>query len=44
MIVGTFSKSFASVGGFVAGEEEVIHYLRHHGRPFMFSGAVPPAS
>ncbi len=44
VIVGTFSKSFASVGGFVAAEEEVIHYLRHHGRPFMFSAALPPAS
>ena len=44
IIAGTFSKSFASVGGFVAAEEDVIHYLRHHGRPFMFSAALPPAS
>ena len=44
IIVGTFSKSFASVGGFVAADEEVIHFLRHHGRTFMFSAALPPAS
>ena len=44
IIVGTFSKSFASVGGFVAASEELIHYLRHHSRPFMFSAALPPAS
>jgi 8-amino-7-oxononanoate synthase len=33
LIVGTFSKSFASLGGFVAGTEEVIHYIKHHARP-----------
>lgn len=44
IIAGTFSKSFASVGGFVAADENVVHYLRHHGRPFMFSAALPPAS
>jgi len=44
LIAGTFSKSFASVGGFVAGSEEVIHYLKHFSRPFMFSAALPPAS
>jgi 8-amino-7-oxononanoate synthase len=44
VIVGTFSKSFASVGGYVAGSEEVIHYIRHHSRPFMFSAALPPAA
>jgi 8-amino-7-oxononanoate synthase len=44
VIVGTFSKSFASVGGYVAASEEVIHYVRHHSRPFMFSAALPPAS
>jgi len=40
----TFSKSFASVGGAVAGPEEVVDYLRHHSRSQMFSAAAPPAS
>ncbi len=44
IVVGTFSKSFASVGGYVAASEEIIHYIRHHSRPFMFSAALPPAS
>lgn len=44
IIVGTFSKSFASVGGFVAASEPVIHYLKHTSRPFVFSAALPPAS
>jgi 7-keto-8-aminopelargonate synthetase-like enzyme len=44
IIVGTFSKSFASVGGYVAASEEIIHYIRHNSRPFMFSAALPPAS
>jgi len=41
---GTFSKSLASVGGFVAASESVIHYLRHHSRPLMFTASLPPAS
>ena len=44
LIVGTFSKSLASVGGFVAGSERVINYLRHHSRPFIFTAALPPAN
>jgi 8-amino-7-oxononanoate synthase len=44
IIVGTFSKSFASIGGFVAADEEVIEYLRHNARSYMFSAALPPAS
>ena len=44
LIIGTFSKSFASIGGFVAGPEYVIHYLRHHARSLMFSASMPPAS
>lgn len=44
VIAGTFSKSFASVGGFVAGSRQVVHYLKHHSRPFVFSAALPPAS
>ena len=44
IIFGTFSKSLASVGGFVAGERPVIEYLRHKVRTFIFSAALPPAS
>jgi 8-amino-7-oxononanoate synthase len=42
LIMGTFSKSFASIGGFVASESDVIHYLKHHARALMFSAAMPP--
>jgi len=44
IITGTFSKSLASIGGFVAADEPVIHYLRHHSRPLIFSASLPPAS
>jgi len=44
VIVGTFSKSLASIGGFIAGSESVIHYLKHHSRPLIFSAALPPAN
>ena len=44
LIVGTFSKSLASIGGFAAGDEQVIHYLRHHARPLIFTAALPPAN
>ncbi len=44
VIVGTFSKSLGSIGGFVAGEAELIEYMRHTSRPLMFSAALPPAS
>ena len=44
IIAGTFSKSLASVGGFVAGDEQVIHYLKHHSRPFIFTASLPPAN
>jgi len=37
----TFSKSFASIGGAVAGPEDVIHYLKHHSRPLIFSASMP---
>jgi 8-amino-7-oxononanoate synthase len=40
----TFSKSFASIGGAVAGPENVIHYLRHHARPLIFSASMPPSA
>ena len=44
IITGTFSKSFASLGGFVAGRRDVIDYLRHSSSPFVFSAAMTPAS
>jgi len=44
LIMGTFSKSLASVGGFVAGEERVINWIKHHARSLIFSAAPPPAS
>jgi 8-amino-7-oxononanoate synthase len=44
LVMGTFSKSFASIGGFVAGSAEVIHYIKHKSRPFIFSAAMPPAA
>ena len=44
LIGGTFSKSLASVGGFVAGNDDVIDYLRHASRSYMFSASLPPAS
>jgi 8-amino-7-oxononanoate synthase len=44
VIVGTFSKSLASIGGFVAASENIIHYLKHHSRPLIFTAALPPAN
>lgn len=44
LIMGTFSKSFASLGGFIAGDAAVIDYIRHNSRPFIFSAAMTPAS
>lgn len=44
LIVGTFSKSLASIGGFVAGEDAVLHYLKHHCRPLIFTAALPAAN
>jgi len=43
IIMGTFSKSLASLGGYVASKEAVTHYIRHHSRPFIFSASIPPA-
>jgi 8-amino-7-oxononanoate synthase len=42
LIMGTFSKSFAAVGGFVAGDTKIIDYLRHVSRPHIFSASLPP--
>ena len=44
MIMGTFSKSLASIGGFVSSSKAVIKYLKHTARPFLFSASLPPAS
>ena len=44
LIMGTFSKSMASVGGFIAGDATVIDYIKHRARTLIFSAAPPPAS
>jgi len=44
IIMGTYSKSMASIGGFVAASEDVIHYVKHTSRPLIFSASPPPAS
>ena len=42
--MGTFSKSLASLGGYMAGKKEVIEYVRNNSRPFIFSASITPAS
>jgi len=44
LVMGTFSKSFASLGGFVAGEKKVISYIKHFARSLIFSASITPAS
>ncbi|MFN3244699.1 MAG: aminotransferase class I/II-fold pyridoxal phosphate-dependent enzyme [Planctomycetota bacterium] len=44
LVMGTFSKSFASLGGFVAGPAKVIHYMRHQARSLIFSASITPSS
>jgi len=44
LVMGTFSKALAAVGGFVAGDRSVIEWVKHHARSLMFSAAPPPAS
>jgi 8-amino-7-oxononanoate synthase len=44
LIMGTFSKSLASVGGYIAGDEDIIHYIKHHARSLIFSASIPPAN
>lgn len=44
IIMSTFSKSFASLGGFVAGDETVMHYIKHHARALIFSASISPAN
>jgi 8-amino-7-oxononanoate synthase len=42
LIMSTFSKSFASLGGFIAGDEQIIDYVQHHARAMIFSASIPP--
>ena len=44
LIMSTFSKSFASLGGFIAGDEQVIHYIKHFARSIIFSASIPPSN
>jgi 7-keto-8-aminopelargonate synthetase-like enzyme len=44
LIMGTFSKSFASLGGFIAGDVDVIHYIQHHARSLIFSASMPASN
>ncbi|GAQ94879.1 8-amino-7-oxononanoate synthase [Thermodesulfovibrio aggregans] len=44
LIMGTYSKSLASIGGFIAGDKDVINYIKHFARAFIFSASPPPAS
>lgn len=44
LIMGTFSKSFASIGGFIASDDEIINYLRHNSRSYIFSASNTPAA
>ena len=44
LLMGTFSKSLASVGGFIAADSDLIHYIKHKSRALIFSASLPPAS
>ena len=44
IIMGTFSKSLASIGGYMAASEEVVEYVRHNSRPFIFCASITPAA
>jgi 8-amino-7-oxononanoate synthase len=44
LIMGTYSKSLASIGGFISGSTDIIHYIKHIARPLIFSASPPPAS
>jgi 8-amino-7-oxononanoate synthase len=44
LIMGTYSKSLASIGGFIAGSEDVIHYIKHFARSLIFSASPPPST
>jgi 8-amino-7-oxononanoate synthase len=42
--MSTFSKSFASIGGFIAGDDDIIHYIKHNARSLIFSASVSPSN
>ena len=44
LIMSTFSKSFASLGGFIAGDADVVAYIKHHARALIFSASIPPSN
>jgi 8-amino-7-oxononanoate synthase len=44
LVMGTFSKSLASVGGFIAGPKEAVHWIQIFSRPFIFSASLPPSN
>ena len=44
LTMGTFSKSFASLGGFIAGDDDVVHYIQHTARSLIFSASIPAAN
>lgn len=44
LIMSTFSKAFASLGGFIAGDENTIHFIKHVARALIFSASIPPAN
>ena len=44
LIMGTFSKSFGSLGGFIAGDHEILNYLKHNSRALIFSASMTPAA
>lgn len=44
LIMSTFSKSFASLGGFIAGDADVVDYIKHNARSLIFSASIPPSN
>lgn len=44
LVMSTFSKSFASLGGFIAGNHDVVHYIKHHARSLIFSASIPASN
>jgi len=44
VVMSTFSKSFASLGGFIAGQRDVVHYIKHHARSLIFSASIPASN
>jgi 8-amino-7-oxononanoate synthase len=44
LVMSTFSKSFASLGGFIAGDADIVHYIKHFARSMIFSASIPPAN